>query len=168
MARSRGVDITKQGSGNIGASNVARTLGKKSGARVLFLDALKGLVPTLIATRWSVEVACLAGMCAVLGHVFSVWLRFKGGKGVATGLGVFLALSPWAALLAVGVYALLVVWLRISSIASLAAAGALPLFLWLFAAPRAVLVLAAVVLAIIVARHRENLQRLARHKEPRV
>src|SRR5688500_11562142 len=100
VARARGVDIRAVGSKNIGATNVARALGKKLGALVLFLDALKGLLPTLVARHalhLDDNLVALVGLAAILGHVFPVWLRFRGGKGVATALGVFAALTPVAA-----------------------------------------------------------------------
>jgi len=90
-----GVDIQKRGSGNIGFANVLRILGWRAAVPVVLLDTLKGLVPTVIATIYfDVGIGFLIGMCAILGHVFPIWLRFKGGKGVATGLGVLLGTTP--------------------------------------------------------------------------
>jgi glycerol-3-phosphate acyltransferase PlsY len=128
LARARGVDLRTVGSGNIGATNAARALGKKLGAVVLLCDALKGLLPVLLARHltaghphadWLVAGTALA---AFLGHLFPVYQRFRGGKGVATALGVFLAVAPFAALGAVLVYAAAYALWRISAVGSLAAA----------------------------------------------
>src|SRR5262249_23957567 len=96
VARARGVDIRTVGSGNIGATNVARALGKKLGGLVLAVDALKGFLPTFLAARAGLapEIVAAVGLATILGHIFPLWLRFRGGKGVATGLGVFLAVAP--------------------------------------------------------------------------
>ena len=169
LARARGVDIRTVGSGNIGATNVARALGKRLGALVLFLDAVKGFAPVALAIpRLEEPWVAAVGLAAILGHVFPIWLRFKGGKGVATGLGVFVALAPYAALAAVVVYGL-VVWLsRISSLGSLTATTALlgGMVIGRQSIPR--IALAGVVWILIVWRHRENIRRLIRREETRV
>src|SRR5919201_1252157 len=117
----RGVDVRTQGSGNIGATNVARVAGKKGGMVGLLLDALKGALPVLLAMALfpqSPRTHAAVGLAAFLGHVFPVWLRLKGGKGVATALGVLLVLIPWAALAGFVVYAAIFgVW-RVSLIGS--------------------------------------------------
>ena len=106
LARRRGVDLKKVGSGNIGATNAARALGKKAGGVVLLLDTLKAFVPTLLAARWLApgrpELAAATGFAAFVGHIYSPWLRFRGGKGVACALGAFLALAPLATAVAGG------------------------------------------------------------------
>jgi glycerol-3-phosphate acyltransferase PlsY len=168
VARARGVDIREVGSKNIGATNVARTLGKKLGALVLLLDAVKGLAPVLVARHvLHLEPAWVAavGLAAVLGHVFPVWLRFRGGKGVATALGVFAALSPIAAAAAVLVYLAVVLTTRISSVGSLLGATALLAAMAFLREPPAYLVLGAAVWALVVARHRDNIRRLLRREE---
>jgi acyl phosphate:glycerol-3-phosphate acyltransferase len=167
VARARGIDIRTVGSGNIGATNVARALGKKLGFLVLFLDALKGFVPTFLALRAGLadEIVAGVGLAAILGHVFPIWLRFRGGKGVATGLGVFLALAPVAALISVVSYALIVLVTRISSLGSLVGATALIIGMVVTARPPVVLALAVAAWLIVVIRHRANIVRIIRGKE---
>jgi len=170
VARARGVDIRAVGSGNIGATNVARALGKKLGALVLAVDALKGFLPTILAVRagFAAELVAAVGLATIVGHIFPVWLRFRGGKGVATGLGVFLALAPIAALIAIAAYGI-VVWLtRISSAGSLSAATALLAAMFATGRPPAVLVLGVAAWLLIVVRHRGNIARLIRGKEGRL
>jgi acyl phosphate:glycerol-3-phosphate acyltransferase len=171
VARARGVDIREVGSKNIGATNVARTLGKKYGALVLILDALKGLAPTLVARHvlhLDDNALALVGLAAILGHVFPVWLRFRGGKGVATALGVFAALTPIAAAASVLVYLLAVLILRISSVGSLAGATTLLAAMVLLREPPAILILGAAVWVLVIVRHRENIRRLMRREETKV
>ena len=168
VARAFGAgDLRKVGSGNIGATNVLRAGGKTAGALTLLLDGLKGAAAVWIAGRWGPDAAVLGAAGAVLGHLFPVWLRFAGGKGVATLLGVTLALA-WVA----GVVALLV-WLaaaaltRRSSVGGLAAAAACPLALWGGGRLEAVLLVA--VLALLVwARHHANIARLIAGTEPKI
>jgi glycerol-3-phosphate acyltransferase PlsY len=160
-------DLRSMGSGNIGATNVLRTGSKAAAAATLLLDAGKGAAAVLIAGRWGADPAVLGAAGAVLGHLFPVWLRFRGGKGVATILGVTLALA-WPAGLAC-----LVVWLggaglsRRSSVGGLAAAAAAPLALYAFGRPEAVLVAAALALLVWV-KHHENIARLLRGEEARI
>jgi len=175
VARARGVDLRGVGSGNIGATNAARALGKKLGALVLLLDALKGFAPVLAARlvlARAPHADCLVATTALLafaGHLFPLYLRFRGGKGVATALGVFLALSPLAALGAFAIYALTYVVTRISSLGSLTAAAAfVPLLYFLSARNRVLTALAAVIVVAIVASHHENLRRLLRREERRL
>lgn len=174
VARAKGVDLTKVGSGNIGATNVARTLGKKTGAVVLIFDALKGLAPVLVArASWIDEprgplVIAGAGLLAILGHVFPVWLKFRGGKGVATGLGVFLGIAPVAALVAVALFAIVYAAKRISSLGSLTAVTAMPIVMWILHEPGPFIALAVVGWALIVFRHRGNIMRLVRREESKV
>ena len=174
LGRLRGVDVRTVGSGNIGATNVARSLGKRLGLLVLVLDALKGALP-LLALRWldlaartSPFLVTACGLAAICGHCFPVWLRFRGGKGVATSLGVFLAVSPAATGIAVVIFAVLYAAFRIVSIGSLAAALAFPVLLWLFGRPVAEIALSAAVLAIILLKHRGNIGRLLRREESKV
>ena len=162
-----GGDVRETGSGGTGATNVTRRAGKWAGLLTLALDALKGTLVALLARRfladgmgvdWWVVAASLA---AVVGHVFPVWLGFRGGKGVATGLGVFVGLAPLAVLCALPVF-VLVVWLtRYVSLGSVTAAALLPLFVWLTGDERAPLLTAAVLGgALIVYMHRANIGRL--------
>jgi acyl phosphate:glycerol-3-phosphate acyltransferase len=179
-----GKDVRKVGSGNIGASNVARAAGKAAGVVTLLLDAAKAAVPMLIAHRlfapegrgaaegWTVAV----GLAAFAGHCYPVWLRFKGGKGVATALGVFLVLAPIPSLLAVVAYGVAYGTTRISSLGSLSGTAVccigtfVQMFLaegsaaWASPVPWAVLA----VTAVIVLRHRANIQRLLKGEERKV
>jgi len=163
-----GVDVRAQGSGNIGATNVARVGGKKLGVMVLALDALKGAAPTWTAVfllpgeRWAHAAVALA---AFLGHVFPPWLKFKGGKGVATGLGVLLVLEPVAALGGFLVYAVLFAVWRVSSVGSLAAGAVATAWAWLGPSAREYAVLTTVLLAMMLYTHRGNIRRIARHTE---
>ncbi len=162
IARRRGVDIREQGSGNIGATNVARVLGARAGAVVLVLDAGKGAAAVLAAEHWSASLACaaLAGWAAICGHCFSPFLRGKGGKGVATALGVFLALAPAVALVAIAVFALIAGRTRVPALGSLAGVATAAAFALLSHAPAPVSVLACVTFPLLVYTHRGNLARL--------
>ena len=169
LARLMGLgDLRRIGSGNIGATNVLRTGNRAAAALTLLLDAGKGAVPVLVARALAGEDAAqLAGLAAFLGHLFPVWLGFRGGKGVATWLGVTLAL-----VLPLGVFACLL-WLvtavlfRISSLAALVAAAMTPLAAWLVQEDRVILLLALFALLIFV-RHRANIARLLSGTEPRI
>jgi glycerol-3-phosphate acyltransferase PlsY len=168
IARAHGVDLRNVGSGNIGASNVGRALGRRWAVVVLALDAAKGLAPVLVARRLGLSAwwPAAIGLVAVCGHSFSIFLRGRGGKGVATSLGVALGLAPASAGAAFGVYALLLAIFRISSVGSLAAAIAFPLFMLAFgehAPPQLAFGIAAALL--IVVRHHANIRRLLRGEE---
>lgn len=161
-------DIRRMGSGNIGATNVLRTGDKKLALATLLLDAGKGAAPALLAARWGGEMAPLvAGFAAVLGHNFPVWLGFRGGKGVATTLGVLLAVAWPVGLAALVLWAGSAFIFRISSLAALIALVASP-FLMLIVAdpPRAML--AALLAALAVIRHRANILRLLAGTEPKI
>jgi len=173
-----GADIRETGSGGTGATNVSRQAGKLVGLITLVLDALKGAVAVLLAqwllnssegAGWWVAVAAIA---AILGHIFPVWLRFRGGKGVATGVGVFLVLSPIAVAVALPVFVLTVWATRYVSLGSLLATITIPLVVWLehkvlrmdgVTAPLMFAALSAVLL--IVFSHRANIRRLMRGNE---
>jgi glycerol-3-phosphate acyltransferase PlsY len=175
--------VRESGSGGTGATNVTRRAGKWAGVLTLALDALKGLVAVFLArwfvgeetgVNWWVAAAALA---AVAGHVFPVWLGFRGGKGVATGLGVFLGLAPLAVLCALPVFVAVVWATRYVSLGSVTAAAVLPLCVWLLGARRggappagyAPLMTAAVAgAALIVFKHRANIGRLARGEESKL
>jgi len=162
-----GKDVRSVGSGNIGATNVARAAGRKWAVATLVLDALKGFLPVLLARRAVGAPAWLAAACAmaaVLGHCFPVWLGFRGGKGVATGLGVSLALAPIAAVAGALVWLALYKLLRISSVGSLAGVVA-SLAVAVFTAPREAVYGLAAVAAIIVVRHAGNIKRLLARTE---
>jgi glycerol-3-phosphate acyltransferase PlsY len=168
--RFAGVDVREAGSGNIGATNVARVVGKKLGAVVLLLDALKGAAPVLAARLlvdgpwWHGAVA----MAAVLGHVFPVWLKFKGGKGVATAAGVLAVLLPWSALVGFALWGLVMLTMRVSSVGSMLGAAAAVGVAFALGAPVEYRALAGVLVVVIVWTHRENVKRLLRGKENKV
>lgn len=168
----KGVDLSKQGSGNPGATNAIRVLGPAVGVPVLALDVLKGyLAVTAIAPLAGAggEMARLAcGAAAVLGHVWPVLLRFRGGKGVATAGGVFLGLAPAATGIAAAVFVVALLVGRWVSVASMAAAVALPVALAVRGASRALLVAGLATLVLVLLRHRANFARLASGTEGRV
>ena len=168
-----GPDPRLAGSANIGAANVYRVLGRNAGAFTLFGDIMKGAVPVFLARFGlqglnSMHEAAVAavGLAAVCGHVWPLYLGFKGGKAVATSFGVMLVISPLAALALLGLYGLVFrVW-RISSVASLAAAWATPVAVGLLSASKVNLLLSAFLSGLILWRHQENIIRLCREEEP--
>ena len=161
-------DLRAAGSGNIGAANAMRTLGRGAGAAVLLLDAAKGFIPTIVAHSVAgLPLALAAGFAAIVGHCYSPWLRFKGGKGVATELGVLFALSWQAALIFMGIWGLVVAAAGYASVGSLSASLLSALTLWVFVDVRAAIYGACAAL-LIVWRHRENLQRLREGRENRL
>jgi glycerol-3-phosphate acyltransferase PlsY len=173
-ARSGG-DVRNMGSGNIGATNVARTAGWSIGAATLVLDTAKGFFGVWLAGHFSggnIRFMMYAGLAAIFGHVFPVWLKFSGGKGVATALGVFLMISWAAVAAAVAIFAIVVLFWRYVSLASLYAAAALPLLVYLLYAPGhapPIAVTAGTLLAavLVIVKHRKNIERLMAGTEPR-
>lgn len=164
------VDVRGAGSGNIGATNVARTAGKKLGIATLLLDAAKGALAVVLARALELELpwVCGAAALAVLGHVFPVWLRFAGGKGVATAAGVFLALAPQATGVAVLVFAVTFAVGRVVSVASLLGSLALVGALVLWDGRTPVWLTGVGLVALIFARHAGNLSRLVRGQESKL
>lgn len=160
-------DLRKIGSGNIGATNVLRTGSKTAAALTLLLDMAKGLAPVVIFLGWGDLAAQAAAIGAVLGHCLPVWLWFRGGKGMATFVGVILGLYWPAGLLVCVTWLAAVALTRISSVGALTAAASAPLWLWLFDRPEAVLA-AAGLAAWIWLRHHGNIRRLAAGREPRI
>ena len=168
-------DVRRSGSGNIGATNVARTAGTLPGVLTLLLDAAKGALPVWAAARYTQENALwmmLAGFAALLGHCFPVWLKFKGGKGVATAAGVFAVLSPAAFLAAIIVFLVVAMFWKYISLASISAAAAMPLliyFLWAprHAPPHAITFGTLLISVLIAFKHDANIQRLVEGTEPR-
>ena len=159
-----GKDVRQVGSGNIGATNVARAAGKPAAIATLALDALKGLLPAMLAPRTPEWLPAGCALAAVVGHCFPVWLRFHGGKGVATGLGASLALAPEAALAGAVVWVVLFKLFRISSVGSLAGV-AVTLVVASFTAGRFEVAGLAAVAALIVVRHSANIRRLLHRQE---
>ena len=160
-------DIRRIGSGNIGATNVLRTGDKKLALLTLLLDGAKGAVATLIAARFGPTMAIVAAGASVIGHMFPVWLGFRGGKGVATALGVLLALSWPVGLAAAAVWLATAVVTRYSSVAALVAAAATPFVAWFATDPRRTALIAGIA-ALVILRHHANIRRLARGEESRI
>jgi len=165
-----GVDIRKAGSGNVGATNVARLLGKGRGALTLVADVAKGWLPVFAALQleMSLTAVTLAGAAAFLGHLYSVFLRFEGGKGVATAVGVLLALAPLVAMVLFAIFAVTVAASRLVSLGSISAAIAAPVSLWIVGYPPMVIALGGFIAAMITWRHRGNIQRLLAGTEPKL
>jgi len=170
------VNIFERGSRNMGATNVHRVLGSVPFAITLSLDILKGMAAVLIAPKFAstpeavVPLQIVAGLAAVSGHTFSVWVRFRGGKGVATGLGVFLALAPKASLLAMGIFLTVLVVSGFVSLGSIISAGALPIMIFQFGegGPEwnlPLTIFASLIAAFIIIKHRANIGRLINGKE---
>ena len=170
-----GADVRKSGSGNIGATNVARVVGPVAGVLTLLLDAGKGAAAVWLAGLLSSESATwliVAMLCVLAGHCFPVWLRFRGGKGVATAAGAFLVLCPIAMLGATLLFLLVVIFWRLVSLGSISAAAAMPLLVYFFWAPRhappyAVTFGSLAAALLIVYTHDGNIQRLVQGDEPR-
>lgn len=169
LGKAYGIDVRKEGSGNIGATNLYRTIGRKVGIITLVGDCLKGLLPVLLVKFSTLppEFAAWVGLAAFCGHVFSVFLRFKGGKGVATALGVFLALAPRAVAIALVLFAVCMFIWRYVSLGSIVAATAMPLAVFFLGGSRSVAVVTFVIAAIVIMRHHENIKRLISGSENR-
>lgn len=181
VARAKGVDIRKVGSGNIGATNAFRVLGKPAGIFVLAVDALKGwlavrLVGPLILSQFTpaesngsevIIVALITAIFAVLGHNYTCWLGFKGGKGIATSAGVLTALVPWALLIILSVWIVLFLVTRYVSIGSIAASATLPFATWLTTGDWTLTVVTGAMGVLAIYKHKGNIQRLLSGTEPR-
>ena len=177
-----GMDIRSEGSGNIGATNIARVLGAKWGVLVLVLDALKGFLPVFFLPGLLLEsnseifshVQVASGLATVVGHMFPVWLKFKGGKGVATALGVILVLGPWASLAALGMFLLSFLIFRIVSLSSILASSTFAIIRLVtmegspFSSSNwSLTAFSILVPLLIIVRHRSNIVRLLNGTEPR-
>ena len=166
----RGIDLREHGSGNLGATNVFRVLGWRAATPVFILDIAKGWFPTFFFARWDghpdMRWALAYGAAAIIGHVFSVYVNFKGGKGVATGTGVFFALAPVAILIGMLLWGLLLFGTRTVSLASIVAAASLPLSVLVLQGVTAVFWLALAVSVFVIYAHRSNVRRLLRGEEP--
>ena len=171
IGRLAGIDVRSSGSGNIGATNVTRLLGKKFGVFTLVLDCLKGFLPIYLASKvlppgpWRETLLLLCGILAVVGHMFPVYLGFKGGKGVATSLGVFLFLSPTAIGISFVVFVTTVALSGFVSAGSLLASGLFPLWLWLLGEPMSAVLTGFIIALLIWFKHHENIGRLIRGEE---
>src|SRR5262245_22586308 len=165
-----GVDVRKAGSGNVGATNVARVVGKRHGIFTLVADISKGFVPVVIALNLGLTSTATAfvGVAAFLGHLYPVFLRFQGGKGVATALGVFLGLAPWATLILVAIFVLIILATRVVSLGSMTTAASAPIVFWLMFSSPILTGTSLFIALMIILRHRGNIQRLRSGTEPRV
>jgi glycerol-3-phosphate acyltransferase PlsY len=165
-----GADIRETGSGGTGATNVSRRAGKTAGVLTLLLDAAKGCAAVLIAKALTGDdwVIAAAAIAALVGHIFPVWLGFRGGKGVATGVGIFVVLAPIALLCASVIFVAIVALTRYVSLGSIVAAVLIPVFVWWQTDLRSLLTAAIVAAALIVFAHRGNIKRLASRTESRI
>ena len=171
VGRMRGVDLRRHGSGNLGATNTFRVLGWKAALPVMVVDITKGWFPTLWFPLWdgapAPEWALAYGAAAIVGHVFSIYVGFRGGKGVATSAGVFLALAPWAVLIGFVVWGVTVTLTRIVSLSSILAALILPVAVFVTNEPTIELALSVGLAAFVIFAHRANIGRLLRGEEAR-
>ena len=170
VARSRGVDVRRVGSGNVGATNVLRSVSVAAGLLAFVLDAGKGAVAVILArlVEPGLALPVAAGVVAVLGHMYPVWLRFRGGKGVATGAGIFLPLVPWCTVGALATFGVVLALTRYVSLASMVGAASLSVYAALAGAPAVVIAAAALLAAVIAWKHRANVRRLLRGTENRM
>jgi acyl phosphate:glycerol-3-phosphate acyltransferase len=171
-----GPDIREIGSGNIGAANVTRNAGRFAGILTLLLDAAKGYIAVWLAARWTndnIRWMMVAAIFAVIGHMFTVWLNFRGGKGVATGMGVFLPICWQAVAAAAVLWLIVVIFWRYASLGSISAAAALPIFIYVLyapghAPPEFVTFGTLLICVLVIAKHKSNVERLIAGAEPRV
>jgi glycerol-3-phosphate acyltransferase PlsY len=170
LARRSGTDLRTVGSGNLGAANVLRASGVGAAAGVMLLDVAKGAGSVLLAERLTdgASAPAAAGLAAIVGHIYPVWLRFRGGKGVATACGVFSVLTPAPVPLAVGVFTATVWMTRYVSVGSVLAALALPVLALVAGVPGPALAASIAASALVVFRHRSNLMRVRAGTEPRL
>lgn len=169
LGRLYGIDVRQEGSGNIGATNLYRTVGRRVGVLTLLGDCLKGVLPVLAARQFGLNAdqVALVGLAAFCGHVFSVFLRFRGGKGVATALGVFLALAPLAVVAALVLFVALMLLWRYVSLGSISAAAIMPLAVFMLGGGRMLVMVTLAIALIVIARHCENIRRLLAGTENR-
>ena len=170
LARLKGKDPRKIGSGNIGATNVMRTAGKTLGIITLFGDILKGLIPTVIAVYLGEPklFIALVGLSVFLGHLFPVFLKFKGGKGVATGVGVYLAITPPAILISFVIFVIVFIIWKYVSLGSLIGTGIVPVSLYLLKAPPEYILLSLLITLCVFIKHKDNIKRLLTGTENKV
>jgi glycerol-3-phosphate acyltransferase PlsY len=166
----KGIDIRKHGSGNPGATNVYR-IDKRLGLLAFFCDVLKGFVPVLLAVKANPSsdiLVIFVTLAVILGHMFTIFLNFKGGKGVATGCGAFLAISPLATLTCLLVFAIVLAISRYVSLSSICAAVMLPVSLFIFSAPNIILVFSIAIAIIVIIKHYANIKRLIAGTENKI
>ncbi len=170
FSKAKGIDPRLHGSGNIGATNISRVLGKGWGITTLLCDTLKGYLPVLAAIRLELPsiIVALTGLAAVAGHCYSVFLTFKGGKGVATALGVFLAICPKAVAIAAVVFAGALYYTGYVSVGSLASVACMPVLLFFFKNDSIIQTMAWTVCFIIWLRHKDNIARLRKGEEKKI
>ncbi len=161
-------DLRRIGSGNIGATNVLRTGHKGLAALTLLLDGGKGAAAVLIAAQWGPDQALSAALGAVLGHLFPVWLKFKGGKGVATTMGVLIAIAWPLGLAACATWLVVAALFRISSLAALLSLAAAPAYAWWLLGDLQLVELSAILAALVWLRHHANIRRLLKGQEPKI
>jgi glycerol-3-phosphate acyltransferase PlsY len=164
-----GIDVRKAGSGNIGATNVARVIGKRQGILTLIADVAKGFIPVFVGSHLGLSsgAIALAGVAAFLGHLYPVFLKFRGGKGVSTALGVFLGVAPWATLVLAVIFTVAMLTTRTVSLSAMIAAAAAPIALWCFSYPPVFVAMSAFLALLIIWRHRANIKRLLAGTEPK-
>jgi len=169
MGSISGVDVRQEGSGNVGATNVARVVGKGRGVLTLLGDAAKGYTPVFLSLQLEFDfwVSAVAAFVAFLGHLYPVFLKFKGGKGVATALGVFLALTPMGTGILVLVFSLVVIFSRMVALGSLVASVLAPIIFWFSSGSLYLAGLGLLISLFIIARHRDNIQRMISGVEPK-
>lgn len=183
VGKAKGIDVRKTGSGNIGATNVTRALGKKIGVLVLIVDALKGFLACRLAPIIALQLAGLnpaaddplherfavvGGICAILGHNYTFWLKFKGGKGIATTGGALLALMPIVGLFCIATWIIFLTLSRYVSIASIAAAVAVPISAWALGRSNLMIGVALILGTLAIFKHRDNIRRLMAGTEQRI
>jgi len=169
FAKMKGVDPRKGGSGNIGATNVMRTAGKTMGLLTLISDLLKGGIPAFVGkSLYGPEWGFLFGLSAFFGHLFPVFLKFKGGKGVATATGLYLVLTPLPLVLSLGVFVVVLLITRRVSLGSISGALSIPCFLYLNNEKQSLFYLALLLSSFIIIRHFSNIKRLIAGREPRI
>jgi acyl phosphate:glycerol-3-phosphate acyltransferase len=180
VGKARGIDIRTVGSGNIGATNVLRALGTPAGIFVLLADAVKGWVAVFLAAKWLCGWFCptadpqtleLFRICAtpfaVIGHNYTCWLSFKGGKGIATSAGVLLALVPWSLVIILSIFVLVLALTRYVSLGSMCASFALPFAAWLTGESRTIVLVTGMMGALAIYKHKANIKRLLNGTESR-
>ena len=163
----KGIDIRLSGSGNVGATNVARVAGKGYGALTLLLVVLKGFLPVFICGLYFDDYVVLSGAAVIAGHIWPVFLRFKGGKGVAAGVGVLIALNYIAAVTVFVLFFIILCLTRFVSVGSIVSAVVLPFVMWYLDEPLSVILFTAVAAVVVIYTHRKNVKRLIKGNENR-